>query len=69
MAVGRAGAAGAAYSTSSPSDRFGSLQALLLSFSHPCSWAFYAFPLRTAIFLTFTVVVEGIGTVTGSVKP
>lgn len=37
------------------------------------SWAFYAFLLRTAIFLTFTVVEEGmeisVETVTGSVKP
>lgn len=53
------GAGGGACCTSCPSARFGSLQALLLSFSHPCSWAFYTFPLRTAIFLPFTVIEEG----------
>lgn len=49
---GSGGARRAACCSSSPSARLGSLQALLLLFSHPCSWAFYTFQLRTAIFLT-----------------
>lgn len=45
VAVGRWGAGGAACCTSSPSARFGSLQALLLSFSHLLGF-FYAFLLN-----------------------